>query len=46
MQRLNTSYALYYRYKHARQGHVFQGRYKAMVVKDDAYAFFCVCGVA
>lgn len=37
MQRLNTSYALYYRYKHGRPGHVFQGRYKGMLVTDDRY---------
>jgi REP element-mobilizing transposase RayT len=37
MQRLNTSYALYYRYKHDRPGHVFQGRYKALLVTDDDY---------
>jgi len=37
MQRLNTSYALYYRYKHAKPGHVFQGRYKALLVTDDSY---------
>jgi putative transposase len=37
MQRLNTSYALYYRYKHSRPGHVFQGRYKALLVTDDSY---------
>jgi REP element-mobilizing transposase RayT len=37
MQRLNTSYALYYRYKHSHPGHVFQGRYKALLVTDDSY---------
>lgn len=37
MQRLNTSYALYYRYKHNSPGHVFQGRYKAILVRDDSY---------
>ncbi len=37
MQRLNTSYALYYRYKHSRPGHVFQGRYKGLLVTDDDY---------
>lgn len=36
-QRLNTSYALYYRYKHGRPGHVFQGRYKAKLVKGEDY---------
>ena len=37
MQRLNTSYALYYRYKHGKPGHVFQGRYQALLVTDDSY---------
>ena len=31
MQRLNTSYALYFRYKHHSPGHVLQGRYRAYV---------------
>jgi putative transposase len=37
VQRLNTSYALYFRFKHRRPGHVFQGRYRAKIVEDDAY---------
>ena len=37
MKRLNTSYALYYRYKHGRPGHVFQGRYNGLLVTDDDY---------
>lgn len=36
-QRLNTSYGLYYRYKHDRPGHVFQGRYKAKLVDGEEY---------
>lgn len=36
-QRLNTSYGLYYRYKHGKPGHVFQGRYKAKLVGGDDY---------
>ena len=39
IQRLNTSYALYYRYKHDEPGHLFQGRYKAKLVEGDDYAF-------
>jgi len=31
VQRLNTSYALYFRYKHRRPGHVFKGRYRATI---------------
>ena len=37
MQRLLTAYALYARYKHRRPGHVFQGRFKAKLVEEDAY---------
>jgi len=37
MQRLNTSYSLYFRYKHRRPGHTFQGRYRAKIVEDDEY---------
>jgi REP element-mobilizing transposase RayT len=37
MQRLNTSYALYSRYKHKKPGHRLEGRYKAKLVQDDAY---------
>jgi REP element-mobilizing transposase RayT len=37
MQRLLTAYALYARYKHRRPGHVFQGRFKAKLVENEAY---------
>ena len=37
MQRLNTSYALYARYKHQQPGHQFQGRFKAKLVENDSY---------
>lgn len=37
MQRLNTSYALYSRYKHAKPGHRLEGRYEAKLVQGDAY---------
>ena len=37
MQRLNTSYALYFRFKHDAPGHVFQGRYGAKLVENDEY---------
>jgi putative transposase len=37
MQRLNTSYALYSRYKHKKPGHRLQGRYKAKLVQGDDY---------
>lgn len=37
MQRLNTSYSLYYRYKHKKPGHCFQGRFGAKIIQDDSY---------
>ncbi len=37
MQRLNSSYALYARFKHRRPGHQFQGRFKAKLVEDETY---------
>jgi len=37
MQRLLSSYALYWRYKRRRPGHLFQGRFKAKLVEDDVY---------
>lgn len=37
MQRLNTSYALYSRYKHKKPGHRLEGRYKAKLVQGDDY---------
>jgi len=36
-QRLNTAYSLYFRYKHARPGHVLQGRYGGKLVSGDDY---------
>ncbi len=37
MQRLNTAYAMYFRYKRTRPGHCFQGRYGAKLVQGDDY---------
>ena len=37
MGRLETAYAMYFRYKHYRPGHCFQGRYKAPLVAGDDY---------
>lgn len=37
MQRLNSSYSLYYRYRHAKPGHAFGGRYKAPLVQSNEY---------
>jgi len=37
MQRLNTAYSMYFRYKHNKPGHCFQGRYGAKLVQGDDY---------
>lgn len=37
MARLGTAYGMYFRYKHYRPGHCFQGRYKAPLVQGDDY---------
>ncbi len=36
MQWLGVSYSLWFNRRHHRAGHLFQGRYKALVVEDDA----------
>jgi len=37
MQRFNTTYTVYYNHRHHRQGHLYQGRYKAILVQADTY---------
>ena len=37
MQYINSSYTIYYNTKRRRCGHVFQGRYKSIVVEKDSY---------
>lgn len=37
IQWLNGSYAAYYNKKHRRSGHLFQGRYKAILIDTDEY---------
>jgi putative transposase len=37
MQRLNTAYGMYFRFKHRKPGHCFQGRYGAKLVGGDEY---------
>jgi REP element-mobilizing transposase RayT len=37
MQRLNGRYAQWWNHRHQRTGHVFQGRFGAQVIADDAY---------
>jgi putative transposase len=37
MQRFNTSYTVYFNCRHHRLGHLFEGRYKALLIDRDAY---------
>ena len=37
MRQLNGSYTQRFNHVHARVGHVFQGRYKAILVERDSY---------
>ncbi|MEW6183308.1 MAG: transposase, partial [Bacillota bacterium] len=37
MHRINGNYGRYYNLKYRRSGHVFQGRYKAILVQDERY---------
>lgn len=37
MQRFNTSYTVYYNRRHKRSGHLYQGRYKAILIESDSY---------
>ena len=37
MQRFNTTYITYYNLRHHRAGHLYQGRYKAILIEADEY---------
>lgn len=37
MQYVNTAYTAYYNTKHKRSGHLFQGRFKSILVEADSY---------
>lgn len=37
MKQLASSYAIYFNRKYSFKGHLFEGRYKACLVKDDSY---------
>ncbi|TET92719.1 MAG: hypothetical protein E3J46_00930 [Desulfobacteraceae bacterium] len=37
MQRFNTTYTVYYNRRHKRSGHLYQGRYKAILIEEDNY---------
>ncbi len=36
-QRFNTAYRVYYNRRHTRTGHLYQGRYKAILIEKDSY---------
>jgi putative transposase len=38
MHFINTSYTLYYNARYSRAGHLFQGRFKAILIEADSYA--------
>lgn len=42
MHRINTKYGIYFNKASGRSGHVFDGRYKAVLVEDDRYLFSLV----
>jgi REP element-mobilizing transposase RayT len=37
MQRFNTAYTMYYNRRHKRVGHLYQGRYKSILIDADSY---------
>lgn len=37
MQRFNTAYTVYYNRRHNRNGHLYQGRYRAILIDADEY---------
>ncbi|MCP4974995.1 MAG: transposase, partial [Maribacter sp.] len=36
-QRFNTAYTVYFNRRHRRMGHLYQGRYKAILVEKESY---------
>ena len=43
MHYINTGYAAYYNAKHKRAGHLYQGRFKAILVDKDEYLHYLSC---
>ncbi|HHT62493.1 MAG TPA: hypothetical protein GXZ75_02175 [Clostridia bacterium] len=39
MQKVNSRFARYYNWQHKRSGHVFQGRYKSILITEERYLF-------
>lgn len=42
MQGLNIAYARWFNKKYGKVGHLWQGRYKSMVIQKDKYVFDCI----
>lgn len=42
MKRLNQAYTLYFNEKYSKCGHLWQGRFKSMVIMNDQYALDCI----
>jgi len=42
MQSINQSYTRYFNYKYHKSGHLWQGRFKSMIIKKDQYLLDCI----
>ena len=42
MHSVNLSYSRWYNYKYSKCGHLWQGRYKSLVVQKDSYVINCM----
>jgi len=42
MQAINQSYARYFNYKYRKSGHLWQGRFKSMIINKDQYFLDCI----
>ena len=40
MQRFNTTYTVYYNRRHKRSDHLYQGRYKAILIEEESYLLY------
>ncbi len=41
LKSLKLSYSFYFRKKYSNSGYIFQGRYKSLLIENDAYLFDC-----
>jgi len=42
MQGLNLTYTIWFNEKYKKVGHLWQGRYKSMIIQKDKYLFHCI----